>query len=184
MNDKRTANRYQMRGAWIAALLVGSLFLVVSCLQPLDGVPGYKLITKEDFSIIFAFAFSFIVGAALGGFLGGLFGSSIIGRKMVKQNKYISVDSSQQLSSDLSFKAPVLEQSTLYNPGDIKREFGDLYTEAVFQRAEEYMSKGKPLDNIEISRYAVDRAAEVLMAKYNLDRSEMVKLIEQYLGEQ
>jgi hypothetical protein len=183
MNKNRAANRYQMMGAWIGALLVGSLFLVVSCLQPLDGVPGYKLITKEDFSIIFAFAFSFIVGAVLGGGLGGLLGSKI-GSKVVKQNKYTAVDSSQQLSSDLSFKAPVLEQSALYSPGDVKREFGDLYTEAVFQRAEEYMSKGKPLDNIEIARYAVDRAAEVLMAKYNLDRSEMVKLIEQYFGEQ
>jgi hypothetical protein len=183
MNDRSVANRYQMMGAWIGALLVGSIFLVVSCLQPLDGVPGYKLITKEDFSIIFAFAFSFIVGAALGGGLGGLLGSKI-GSKVVKQNKHTAVDSSQQLSSDLSFKAPVLEQSTLYSPGDVKREFGDLYTEAVFQRAEEYMSKGKPLDNVEIARYAVDRAAEVLMAKYNLDRSEMVKLIEQYFGEQ
>jgi hypothetical protein len=183
MNDKSAENRYQMMGAWIGALLVGSLFLVVSCLQPLDGVPGYKLITKEDFSIIFAFAFSFIVGAALGGILGGLFGSKI-GGKMVKPNKYIAVDSSQQLTSDLSFKAPVREKSTLYSPGDVKREFGDLYTEAVFQRAEEYMSKGKPLDNVEIAGYAVDRAAEVLTAKYNLDRSEMVKLIEQYFGEQ
>jgi len=67
---ERTVGRYQKVGAWIGALLLGPAFLVIACLQPIDGIPGYQLITREDFSIILGFAFSFLVGALVGAMLG------------------------------------------------------------------------------------------------------------------
>lgn len=71
----RTVGRYQKVGAWIGALLLAPAFLVIACLQPIDGVPGYELITREDFSIIFGFAFSFLVGALVGAIVGIWLGS-------------------------------------------------------------------------------------------------------------
>jgi hypothetical protein len=72
--------RYRKIFAWVGGILVGSVFLLISCIYPLDGVPGYQLITEEDFSIIFAFLFSFLVGAGVGALLGGWLGTRLGGK--------------------------------------------------------------------------------------------------------
>ncbi len=77
MNDIQIIRKYKKIGTGIGALLVGIVFLIAACLQPLDGVPGYQLITKEDFSIAFGFAFSFAVGAVLGGVAGSRIGDRL-----------------------------------------------------------------------------------------------------------
>lgn len=71
---RRIVGRHQKVGAWIGALVLGIAFLVAAGLQPIDGAPGYQLVTREDFSILFAFAFSFLIGALLGALLGGWLG--------------------------------------------------------------------------------------------------------------
>lgn len=71
---RRIVDRRQKVGAWIGALVLGIVFLVAACLQPIDGRPGYQLVTREDFSILFGFAFSFLVGALVGALLGSWLG--------------------------------------------------------------------------------------------------------------
>lgn len=71
---RRIVGRRQKVGAWIGALILGIVFLVAACLQPIDGRPGYQLVTRGDFSILFGFAFSFLVGALVGALLGGWLG--------------------------------------------------------------------------------------------------------------
>jgi tetratricopeptide (TPR) repeat protein len=81
---ERTVGNYQKAGAWIGPLLLAPTFLVIACLQPIDGVPGYQLITREDFSIIFGFAFSFLVGGLVGVLLGSWLGIRVGKKKAAK----------------------------------------------------------------------------------------------------
>jgi tetratricopeptide (TPR) repeat protein len=67
-------------GALIGAVLLGSLSFIAAWFQPMDGVPGYMLITREDWSIVFGFAFAFAVGAFVGAGIGYSLGRRL-GRK-------------------------------------------------------------------------------------------------------
>lgn len=67
-------------GALIGAVLLGSLSFTAAWFQPIDGIPGYMLITREDWSIVFGFAFTFAVGAFVGAGIGYSLGRRL-GRK-------------------------------------------------------------------------------------------------------
>ncbi|HEY4723030.1 MAG TPA: hypothetical protein VII92_14350 [Anaerolineae bacterium] len=54
MSDDQIIRKYEKTGTWIGVAVLGVVFLIISCLAPIDGVPGRKSITQEDFSIILA----------------------------------------------------------------------------------------------------------------------------------
>lgn len=177
MDPVKTVKRYQRIGAWIGALLVGGLFLLVSCLQPIDGVPGYRWVTKEDPSILWGFALSFVVGAVVGSVLGIMVGGRL-GRKAAEQQVRPVDAPSPQPAGGPAFKT--LAPPYAAPPGSVEEEFVHLFSEQALRRAEEFMSKGAPLDHEAIAQYATNRAAEVLMARHHLDKDEMVRIIERY----
>jgi hypothetical protein len=74
MNDYQIIRKYEKTGAWIGAVVLGLVCLIISFFAPIDGEPGYKLITAQDFSIIFGFAFAVMVGASVGAIGGATLG--------------------------------------------------------------------------------------------------------------
>jgi len=183
MEDRRTISKYQRIGGWIGALVVGGVFLLVSCLQPLDGVPGYKLVTQEDPSILWGFALSFVVGAVVGSFPGILLGARY-GRKVAARQGPAARVPTPQPAEIPAFKTLTPQMVASYDSGHIEEEFGSLFTDLIFQRTEESISKGEPLNQEALAQYATNTAAAVMMAKYHLSMGEMVKIVERYMSRQ
>lgn len=86
MNDYQIIRKYEKTGAWIGAVVLGLVLLIISIFAPIDGEPGYKLITAKDFSIIFGFAFAVMVGASVGAIGGAALGRRY-GQKKVAQSQ-------------------------------------------------------------------------------------------------
>ncbi len=86
MNDYQIIRKYEKTGAWIGAVMLGLVFLIISIFAPIDGEPGYKLITPEDFSILFGFAFAVMVGTSVGAMGGATLGRRY-GQKKVAQSQ-------------------------------------------------------------------------------------------------
>lgn len=144
---------------------MGGLFLLVSIFQPIDGLPGYKLVTREDYSILFGFAFAFIVGAVVGYFLGGLAGKRI-GSSLVNQQTQ---------------SKPVNAGGTGISSSDkIIAEIDDCFTEKVFMKTEELLSANQPINNQRIAEYATEEVAKMLREKYHYDRDKIIQLLTQY----
>jgi hypothetical protein len=80
MNDTQVIRKYEKAGGWIGAIALGLVFFIISWFAPIDDVPGYKLITPEDFSILFGFAFAALVGGVVG-YVGG----AALGRRYGRQ---------------------------------------------------------------------------------------------------
>jgi hypothetical protein len=84
MNDYQIIRKYKKTETWIGAVVLGLVCLIISFFAPIDGEPGYKLITPQDFSIIFGFAFAVMVGASVGAIGGATLGRRY-GQKKVTQ---------------------------------------------------------------------------------------------------
>jgi hypothetical protein len=87
MTDYQIIRRYERIGIAIGAVVLGLIFLIISCLAPIDGVPGYQLITADDFSIVFGFAFAVLVGAGVGAIGGATLGRRYGRQKVAQSNR-------------------------------------------------------------------------------------------------
>ncbi len=183
MDGAQTVKRYQKVGGWVGALLVGGLFLLVACLQPLDGVPGYRYVTPEDSSILWGFALSFVVGAVVGGMLGIWLGGRL-GRKSAARQGLPAGAPAPEPAAPPAFTAPAYPPAAAPDAGRIGEEFRSLLAEGVFQKAEEYLSRGQQPDQTAVAQYATDRAASILMVRYHIGPAEMARIIEQELQKQ
>ncbi len=175
MEPARTLKHYRTLGGWVGAIAVGVVFLIVAMLQPIDGIPGYKYVTAEDSSILWGFALSAVIGAVVGGaagvWLGGRMGSKRLAQRA-------GGGFSPQPAGSPSFPAP---QAAQFDVQRIGEEFDNLMAEGVFEKSEEYLGRGQQPDRDAVTRYAVERAAATLMARYRLSQAEMVRLIEQHV---
>lgn len=88
---QRRVRKGRIVGACAGAVLIGGLFVLGACLQPIDGEPGYRLITREDYSIVFGFLFAFIVAAGIGGGLGYWLGGRIVAQRVATKGLQTAV---------------------------------------------------------------------------------------------
>jgi hypothetical protein len=73
-SDHSIIRRYQVRGALAGGILGGILMTVIAAFQPIDGKPGYQLISTKDYSFLLAIGFTFVAGAMGLGYVGAKVG--------------------------------------------------------------------------------------------------------------
>jgi hypothetical protein len=154
-------NKRERVYAWVGALVGGGICLLASCLQPIDGVPGYQLITKEDFSIVFGFG----LFTLMGGFM-GIMPGVWIGRRIEENRK----EKDKQKHKERERKASA--------------EIHGMYIETIMVKTEERLSSGHVVNEQEIAEESINQVAEELMQKYSLSREEMIEVIEHYAAKQ
>lgn len=144
--------------AVIGAIIGGAIALLASCLQPIEGVPGYQLITQEDFSIVFGFALAAIVGGLIGIFPGVLMGRWI----------------EDTIAEKKQSKRPTIREQAF-------AEFQDLFLETLYQKSEERISSGQVVSDEEISHETINQVVPIIAQKYGLSRDEMDEIALRYV---
>jgi len=135
----------------LGILLLGGIALIIAMLQPIDGIPGYKLITQEDYSIIFGFALTFGFGGVVGYFVGGLFGESIgvrVSDAIHKSRNKINID------------------------------VESIYAEEVYKITETYINRRVPIEKEALTTTAIENTVNRLMTDYKLSKNESIILLE------
>lgn len=178
MSQRSSMDRWKRVFAWIGAITGAGIFVAASCLQPIDGVPGYKLITKEDPSILFGFMLAGLVGGVVGllpgRWIGGLIGDRLAQRRAAAKR---SLPDSQQWAIAQAEKNMASDRLD-----DLVEEFGSRFMENVFERTEEAMSTGGQPDEQRVAEESVNRATQEMMSKYGLSRAEMAQIVERFVA--
>jgi len=143
----------------LGIVICGGIALIISMLQPIDGIPGYKLITQEDYSIIFGLGLAFLFAAVIGYFIGKAIGAEI-GNGITERIEKMGAEKKRK--------------------GEILREIESIFTTVVLAFTEEYISQGKTVNEIEISTLAIEETSKRICAKYGSSREEVIDLVEKF----
>jgi hypothetical protein len=157
--DSIIRNKREKVYAVAGALVGGGILLIASIFQPIDGIPGYQLIIKEDFSIIFGFAFATFIGGLVGVYPGILVGRWLEERGTDKKHRN---------------RPEILEQAFI--------EFQDRYLETLFLKKEESISSGREVSDQEVADEAIEQVVPQLAQKYDLSRDEMDEIVARFVA--
>ena len=156
--------RWRIIGGSIGAGIVGGLGFLVSWYQPIDGEPGYKLITPEDFSIIFGFllaagVFGF-VGFVVGYFIGGSVGENIAFRKK------------KEFEEAAEIEAYINEQRF-----KLRAMFYGILTDRLFEKKEEALSTGRMTSDQELSWEAINETSAIVREEMGFTQEQLEDML-------